>query len=91
MLAGFEPPDIPIQMVSPHARLLAPRVHQLTDWVAPRLRLLKIEGIDLQACGGTHVSTIGEIGAIRVTRIRNEGKRNKRVELVLAGGDGAGG
>ena len=51
---------------------------------AGRVRLLKIEGIDLQACGGTHVANIGEIGAIRVTRIRNEGKRNKRVELVLA-------
>jgi misacylated tRNA(Ala) deacylase len=49
-----------------------------------RVRLLKIPGIDLQPCGGTHVRNIGEIGGIRVTRIRNEGKRNKRVEIVLA-------
>ena len=49
-----------------------------------RVRLLKIPGIDLQPCGGTHVRNIAEIGAIRVTRIRNEGKRNKRVEIVLA-------
>ena len=55
-----------------------------------RVRLLKIEGIDLQACGGTHVANTGEIGAIRVTRIRNEGRRNKRVELVLAAPGGAG-
>jgi len=48
------------------------------------VRLLKIPGIDLQPCGGTHVKNIAEIGAIRVTRIRNEGKRNKRVEIVLA-------
>jgi misacylated tRNA(Ala) deacylase len=49
-----------------------------------RVRLLRIPDIDLQPCGGTHVRNIGEIGAIRVTRIRSEGKRNKRVEIVLA-------
>jgi misacylated tRNA(Ala) deacylase len=49
-----------------------------------RVRLLKIPGIDLQPCGGTHVRNVAEIGGIRVTRIRNEGKRNKRVEIVLA-------
>jgi misacylated tRNA(Ala) deacylase len=51
---------------------------------AGRVRLLKIAGIDLQPCGGTHVRNIAEIGGIRVTRIRNEGKHNKRVEIVLA-------
>src|SRR5262245_49505186 len=48
-----------------------------------RVRLLKIPGIDLQPCGGTHVANIGEIGAIRVLKIRSEGKRNKRVEIGL--------
>jgi misacylated tRNA(Ala) deacylase len=51
---------------------------------AGRVRLLKIPGIDLQPCGGTHVRNIAEIGAIRVLRIRSEGKRNKRVEIALA-------
>jgi misacylated tRNA(Ala) deacylase len=51
---------------------------------AGRVRLLSIAGIDLQPCGGTHVKNIGEIGAIRVIRIRSEGKRNKRVEIALA-------
>jgi misacylated tRNA(Ala) deacylase len=50
-----------------------------------RIRLLKIPGIDLQPCGGTHVRNIAEIGAIDVVRIRNEGKRNKRVEIALVG------
>src|SRR5580700_9835070 len=48
-----------------------------------RVRLLRIPGIDLQPCGGTHVADIGEIGAIRVLRIRSEGKHNKRVEIAL--------
>jgi misacylated tRNA(Ala) deacylase len=55
---------------------------------AGRVRLLKIPGIDLQPCGGTHVANIAEIGGIRVTKIRSEGKRNKRVEIVLASAPG---
>ena len=51
---------------------------------AGRVRLLKIPGIDLQPCGGTHVRNIGEIGAIRVLKIRSEGRRNRRVEIALA-------
>jgi misacylated tRNA(Ala) deacylase len=50
---------------------------------AGRVRLLNIPGIDLQPCGGTHVKNIAEIGAIRVLKVRSEGKRNKRVEIGL--------
>jgi misacylated tRNA(Ala) deacylase len=49
-----------------------------------RIRLLRIPGIDLQPCGGTHVRNIGEIGGIRVLKIKSEGKRNRRVEIALA-------
>jgi misacylated tRNA(Ala) deacylase len=49
-----------------------------------RVRLLEIPGIDLQACGGTHVANTMEIGVLKVIKIRSEGKRNKRVTLELA-------
>jgi len=49
-----------------------------------RVRLLDIPGVDLQACGGTHVANTAEIGPLRVARIRSEGKHNKRVTLELA-------
>jgi misacylated tRNA(Ala) deacylase len=49
-----------------------------------RVRLLEIPGVDLQACGGTHVKNTGEIGQLAIARIRSEGKRNKRVTLVFA-------
>ena len=52
---------------------------------AGRVRLLRIPGIDLQPCGGTHVADIAEIGGIRVLKLRSEGKRNKRVEIALSG------
>ena len=51
---------------------------------AGRVRLLRIPGIDLQPCGGTHVRNIAEIGGIRVLKIRSEGRRNRRVEIALA-------
>ena len=49
-----------------------------------RVRLLEIPGVDLQACGGTHVRNTAEIGRLQVARIRSEGKRNKRVTLQFA-------
>lgn len=51
---------------------------------AGRVRLLRIDGVDLQPCGGTHVRDIAEIGPIRVLRIRSEGRRNRRVEIGFA-------
>ena len=48
-----------------------------------RVRLLEIPGVDLQACGGTHVKNTAEVGSVALARIRSEGKRNKRVTLVL--------
>jgi misacylated tRNA(Ala) deacylase len=50
---------------------------------AGRVRLLRIPDIDLQPCGGTHVANIGEIGPIRVLKIKSEGRRNRRVEIAL--------
>jgi misacylated tRNA(Ala) deacylase len=49
------------------------------------VRLLDIENVDLQPCGGTHVARTGEIGAIEVTKIENKGKMNRRVNLAFVG------
>jgi misacylated tRNA(Ala) deacylase len=48
-----------------------------------RVRLVEIEGVDLQACGGTHVRSTGEIGAVLIGKIENKGRRNRRVNLTL--------
>ncbi len=50
---------------------------------AGRVRLLAIEGIDLQACGGTHVARTGEIGPIECVKIENKGKMNRRFIIAL--------
>ena len=46
-----------------------------------RVRLLDIQGVDLQPCGGTHVRRIGEIGRVSVAKIENKGKQNRRVVI----------
>ena len=51
---------------------------------AGKVRLVEIEGIDLQACGGTHVRSTGEIGAVQIGKIENKGRQNRRVNLLLA-------
>ena len=50
---------------------------------AGHVRLLDIEGVDLQPCGGTHVRATAEIGAVDVTKIENKGRQNRRVNVVL--------
>ncbi len=49
-----------------------------------RVRLLDIEGVDLQPCGGTHVAQTGEIGPVVVTRIESKGRQNRRVNIAFA-------
>ncbi|CAD5256117.1 Misacylated tRNA(Ala) deacylase [Bosea sp. 62] len=49
-----------------------------------RVRLVSIEGIDLQPCGGTHVRNTSEIGAVVVTDVEKKGKQNRRVRIALA-------
>jgi misacylated tRNA(Ala) deacylase len=48
------------------------------------VRVLEVEGVDLQPCGGTHVAATGEIGRVRVRKIEKKGKHNRRVNLEFA-------
>jgi misacylated tRNA(Ala) deacylase len=46
-----------------------------------RIRVLEIEGVDLQPCGGTHVANTAEIGAVVVTKIEKKSAMTRRVVL----------
>jgi len=50
-----------------------------------RVRLLEVDGVDLQPCGGTHVARTGEIGTVEVTKIENKGRQNRRVNIAFVG------
>ncbi|EAR51344.1 hypothetical protein OG2516_15309 [Oceanicola granulosus HTCC2516] len=52
-----------------------------------RVRLVRIgqgaDTLDLQPCGGTHVASTGEIGALRLGKVEKKGRQNRRVSLLL--------
>jgi misacylated tRNA(Ala) deacylase len=47
-----------------------------------RVRLLEVEGVDLQPCGGTHVDNTADIGAIVVRKIEKKSAMTRRVVLA---------
>ena len=49
-----------------------------------RVRLLEIEGVDAQPCGGTHVANTAEVGAVVVTKIEKKSAHTRRVVLGFA-------
>jgi misacylated tRNA(Ala) deacylase len=49
-----------------------------------RVRLLEIDGVDLQPCGGTHVANTREIGALRISKIEKKSARSRRVVIEFA-------
>lgn len=49
-----------------------------------RIRVIDIEGVDLQPCGGTHVSNTAEIGGVVITKIEKKSARTRRVVLGFA-------
>ena len=51
------------------------------------IRIVEIVGVDVQADGGTHVASTGEVGGIRVLKTENKGKFNKRMEITLVDGE----
>lgn len=47
------------------------------------LRVVDIEGFDTQPCGGTHLDSTGEIGAIEFVKAENKGRNNRRIYYKL--------
>ena len=48
-----------------------------------RVRLVEIAGVDLQACGGTHIANTAEIGPLRLGKIEKKGRQNRRVTIAF--------
>ena len=48
-----------------------------------QLRVVRIGNIDFQPCGGTHVKSTIEIGKIKIGKVENKGRMNRRVNILL--------
>ncbi|MBM7713552.1 alanyl-tRNA editing protein [Siminovitchia sp. FSL H7-0308] len=62
-------------LVKTVVNLLPPTVTQI--------RIVKIDSVDEQACGGTHVANTKEIGEMKLVKVSSKGKNNKRLEVEL--------
>jgi misacylated tRNA(Ala) deacylase len=62
----------------PHLVKLAMRVPD-----RERIRVVEIEGLDRQACGGTHVRSTAEVKGLRLVKAENKGKSNRRAYFEL--------
>jgi misacylated tRNA(Ala) deacylase len=62
--------------------LIRTKVNLLPSSIS-HIRTVEIVGLDLQADGGTHVASTGEVGGLRVVGTRSKGRINKRLEIVL--------
>ncbi|MDD1737743.1 MAG: alanyl-tRNA editing protein [Methanothrix sp.] len=72
-------------IVSREEALAIPDLVRLATTVPDRhmIRVVEIEGVDRQACGGTHVKNTGEVGRIKMIKAENKGKANRRVYFSL--------
>ncbi len=48
-----------------------------------RVRIVEIEGLDRQACGGTHLTSTGQAGELKILKVENKGRHNRRLRLGL--------
>lgn len=48
-----------------------------------KIRLVQINDIDEQACGGTHINNTTEIGNFSILKIQNKGAKKKRIKIEL--------
>ena len=71
---AFRIPDL----IRTKINLLPPQITEV--------RVVEIEGLDIQADGGTHVRNTSEVGRINVTGTRSKGKSNKRIEIEVLDG-----
>jgi misacylated tRNA(Ala) deacylase len=78
IVVDFLPRDAAIQ----DADLIRTKVNMIPEGVR-EIRVVHIVGLDKQADGGTHVRSTNEVGRIRVTKLENKGKGNKRVRLEI--------
>jgi misacylated tRNA(Ala) deacylase len=65
--------------------LIRTKINLLPPHIA-EVRVVEIEGLDMQADGGTHVANTAELGPLRIVDYKSKGRINKRLVLALEKG-----
>lgn len=48
-----------------------------------QIRVIEIDGFDVQACGGTHVHSTKEVGGLKISKVKSKGRANRRFHVLL--------
>jgi misacylated tRNA(Ala) deacylase len=62
--------------------LIRTKINLLPEGIR-EVRVVEIEGLDIQADGGTHVANTSEVGTIHVVGHESKGRINKRLRIAL--------
>ena len=79
-------PPVKTYFMKREEALQIPGITKLASVMPPEvtdLRIVEIEGYDLQADGGVHVKNLGEIGKIEPLKFENKGKSNRRLYFTI--------
>jgi misacylated tRNA(Ala) deacylase len=66
-----------------HPDLIRTKVNLLPEGIT-QVRIVDIDGLDVQADGGTHVARTDEVGPFRISGYKSKGRANKRIEIALS-------
>ena len=61
-------------------------IRTATNLLPPEIeivRIVDIDGLDVQADGGTHVASTRQVGRMRVVKVENKGKGFRRIRVAL--------
>jgi Ser-tRNA(Ala) deacylase AlaX len=79
-------PPVKTYFMKREEALQIPGITKLASVMPPNvkeLRIVEIEGYDLQADGGVHVKNLGEVGKIEPLKFENKGKSNRRMYFTI--------
>jgi len=79
-------PPVKTYFMKREEALKIPGITKLASVMPPdvkELRIVEIEGYDLQADGGVHVKNLGEVGKIEPLKFENKGKSNRRMYFTI--------
>ena len=74
---------VPVEQATPESGLMRSMSVAPPPTPDGTFRVIDIDGVDRQACGGTHLSNTGQSRPIRITKVENKGRHNRRVRFEL--------
>ncbi|MDJ0769457.1 MAG: alanyl-tRNA editing protein [Ilumatobacter sp.] len=75
---------VPVEEATPESGLMRSRAVAPPPTPDGTFRVIDIDGVDRQACGGTHLSNTAQSRPIRITKVENKGRHNRRVRFTFS-------